>query len=162
GPANGDVRVYKQNRVDGWIAKEGTGMDFSITQAQRELVERIETMCSEFCSAEQESIRDSAETFPTDLYQALADTGILAHRLPTAYGGQDGSLLDCTLIGQQLGRHSSLAVSLYFVNCVCAELIARAGTKNQKGALLPQFATGSVRFAFALTEPGAGSDAGAI
>ena len=109
-------------------------MDLGFSEYQQELVERVETMCTQHCSAELESFRDRDNTFPDDVYRALADTGVLAHRLPTDYGGHGGSLLDCILIGNRLGRHSSLAISLYFVNCVCAELIARAGHERQKSA----------------------------
>jgi alkylation response protein AidB-like acyl-CoA dehydrogenase len=137
-------------------------VDFALGQRQRDLADRVEQVCQAHCSAAQESRRDASQEFPGELYRALGSAGVLGYTLPAEYGGHDGGFLDRCVIAETLGRSSTTAVSLYFVANICATMIAQAGTGAQRARLLPPLARGELRLAFALTEPDAGSDAGAI
>jgi alkylation response protein AidB-like acyl-CoA dehydrogenase len=137
-------------------------VDFGLDQRQHDLADRVEQVCRKHCSAAQESRRDTSSEFPDELYQALGSAGVLSYTLPADYGGHDGGFLDRCVIAETLGRFSTTAVSLYFVANICATMIAEAGTGVQRTRLLPALAGGALRLAFALTEPDAGSDAGAI
>lgn len=137
-------------------------MDFSLGQRQRDLADRVEQVCRTHCSAAQESRRDTSPEFPDELYRALGSARVLGNTLPAEYGGDDGGFLDRCVIAETLGRFSTTAVSLYFVANICATMIAEAGTGAQRTQFLPALAGGEIRLAFALTEPTAGSDAGAI
>jgi alkylation response protein AidB-like acyl-CoA dehydrogenase len=137
-------------------------MDFGLGQHQRDLADRVEHVCRMHCSKEQESCRDASSEFPDELYRALGSAGVLGHTLPAEYGGDDGGFLDRCVIAETLGRFSTTAVSMFFVANICATMIAEAGTDAQRAQLLPALANGELRLAFALTEPHAGSDAGAI
>jgi alkylation response protein AidB-like acyl-CoA dehydrogenase len=137
-------------------------VDFGLGQCQRDLADRVEQVCRTHCSPEQESRREASPEFPDELYRALASAGILGCTLPAEYGGDDGGFVDRCVIAETLGRFSATAVSIYFVANICATMIAEAGTAAQRAEILPALASGDMRLAFALTEPQAGSDAGAI
>jgi alkylation response protein AidB-like acyl-CoA dehydrogenase len=137
-------------------------VDFGLGQQQLEIADRVEQVCRTHCSAAEEARRDASSDFPAALYRALASAGVLGYTLPSEYGGHDGGFLDRCVIAETLGRFSTTAVSLYFVANICATMIAEAGTDAQRAQLLPALADGELRLAFALTEPGAGSDASAI
>jgi len=137
-------------------------VDFGLGQRQRDIADRVDQVCRTHCSAAQESRRDASSEFPDELYRALGSAGVLGCTLPAEYGGHDGGYLDRCVIAETLGRFSTTAVSMYFVANICATMIAEAGTAAQRTRLLPALAGGELRLAFALTEPDAGSDAGAI
>jgi alkylation response protein AidB-like acyl-CoA dehydrogenase len=137
-------------------------VDFGLGQRERDLADRVEQVCRTHCSAAQESRRDASSDFPAELYQALGSAGVLGYTLPAEYGGHDGGFLDRCVITETLGSFSTTAVSMYFVANICATMIAEAGTDAQRIRLLHALAAGKLRLAFALTEPSAGSDAGAI
>jgi len=141
---------------------EDFAMDLKLSQVQEEMVERAHTLCRLHCSPEQEAQRERDGQFPAGLHRALAEAGLLGQSLPRSVGGGGGGLLDCALISEVLGHYSGTALALYFVNGVCGALIARAGSPEQQSRLLPGLMKGELRFAFALTEPHAGSDAAAI
>jgi alkylation response protein AidB-like acyl-CoA dehydrogenase len=82
---------------------------------------------------------------------------------PVASGPQQGDMTKaCEVISTLAGRSGTLA-SIYMVSGLLGPLcVSYAGTAAQKAALLPRAAQGKLQLAFALTEPGAGSDAASI
>ncbi len=119
--------------------------------------------CAAQLSPEAKAALDRASEFPHELYTAMADAGLLRVTIPATYGGEGGDLFDMVLVTEELSKHSGTAVNLYAVNTVFAgTLLLLAGTDEQKGEFLPRLGAGRCKLAFALTEPGAGSDAGAI
>lgn len=137
-------------------------MDFALTDRQQELRERLEAFCTEHCTEEAAAALDREPVYPEALHRALADSGLLRYCLPARFGGEDGGALDLVLINEVLGAHSSAAANILFVNLICALLLTFAGSDEQKNTLVTAIGKGDERFAFALTEPEAGSDAGAI
>jgi alkylation response protein AidB-like acyl-CoA dehydrogenase len=137
-------------------------MDIFFGPEQVVLRARVEKFCAAHCSAAEEALRDREPTFPTEMHRAMATSGILGHCLPRSLGGADGGPIDLCVINETLGRHSGSATNILFVNGICGALIARFGTDDQKERHVRGIAEGTTRFAFALTEPGAGSDAQAI
>lgn len=138
-------------------------MDFKLSEDQVRLKARIRDFCQANCDSEMAQRLAADDRFPTKLYEAIADAGLLRISLPKAIGGDGGGLLDTVLITEELARASATLVNIYVVNAVFSgALIVLAGTDEQRADLLPALGAGSLRFAFALTEPGAGSDAAAI
>jgi len=84
--------------------------------------------------------------------------GLPACSLPAEYGGA-GGMGDLLLIAERLAAGGYPAGKLTLSVAVAGAIIARHGSPEQKSAWLPGIADGSVRFCFALTEPGAGSNA---
>ena len=93
----------------------------------------------------------------------LAEAGWAGLSVQEEYGGTGGSATDLALLHRTLARHAvAVAQSYYSLWVLGAEAIARLGTEKQRREWLPRIAQGSVRIAFALTEPGSGSDAAAL
>lgn len=136
-------------------------MNFDYTTEQQELIRTVDALCSEHCSEEQLRALEAAGEFPDTLYAAMAEAGLLSYIMPPPLG-HDGKLLDSMLICERLGRASGLAATLYIVNTACAVMIAAFGDERQHKEYLEPLAAGKTSYAFALTEPEAGSDAAAM
>ena len=100
--------------------------------------------------------------FPKDIYAAMGDAGLFGAWVPEAYGGLGVSLGTSLQIVERLARTHG-ASALIFANCGDAVgPIVLGGSEEIKNTYLPQIAAGTIVPAFALTEPGAGSDAAGI
>ena len=98
-----------------------------------------------------------------ELLPKMAALGFTALPVPPEYGGIGGSVIDATVLLEELGRTSlSVASMLNFAIGFGCETVKRYGTEAQKRDLLPKVVRGEMCFAFSLTEPNAGSDAAAI
>src|SRR5437016_13481971 len=107
-------------------------MDFGLTAEQATLRERVETFCRAHCTEAHAAALDRESGYPVELHRALAESGLLGWGLPRAYGGADGSPIDACIINERLGRHSSAATNLLFINGVSAALIALGGTEARR------------------------------
>ena len=136
-------------------------MNFDLTDAQKALRARVSSLCETYCTAELATQRDREGAFPTELHRGMSESGLLAHMLPKPWGAA-GTMVDLTILCEAFGATSDAAVNLFFTQMAAGTLIALGGTKDQKAEHLPALARGERRFAFALTEPDAGSDAAAI
>jgi alkylation response protein AidB-like acyl-CoA dehydrogenase len=137
-------------------------VDFDYSGTQNDLITKAAATVVTGWRAEQEAAADRDGVFPVELHRSIARAGLLAQRVPTQYGGAGGGLLDVVLISRELGRVSDLALSIFLINCVAAEVIVAGGDPAHCAELLPRVAAGEVLLAFALTEPQAGSDPGGI
>ncbi|WP_137391968.1 acyl-CoA dehydrogenase family protein [Rhodoligotrophos defluvii] len=105
---------------------------------------------------------DASDTFPADLYREAAALGVFGLWIPEAYSGIGPDLVTPLLISDVIARVSP-SFALIFSNCGDAVTpIVNFGTDAQKSWLLPKIASGDLIPCFALTEPGAGSDAASI
>ena len=105
---------------------------------------------------------DEAQSFPWDIVKILADSNLFGVYIPDAYGGTGGGVLDLCVAVEELSRACG-GISL----CLAATALGTFplllfGSEEQKKKYLPAIAAGKRLVAFALTESGAGSDAGAI
>jgi acyl-CoA dehydrogenase len=100
---------------------------------------------------------------PDELVAQLRQLGYFGLTIPEAYGGQGLSTLAHLVVQEELGRaHAAFNMLLSGNNGIGVMGIVLEGTEAQKRRWLPRLATGEWIAAFALTEPGAGSDAQAI
>jgi len=106
---------------------------------------------------------DKTGKFPAELMRLLASQGFLGMRLPEKYGGADMSLAQYCLVQEELSRcHPMFTILMSGTGGLSPMAIAQYGTDAQKDKYLPPLTRGDTRIAFALTEPGAGSDASSI
>ncbi len=106
---------------------------------------------------------DSADEFPDELVEVFAQQGYLGMRLPAEWGGAGMSLAHYCLVQEEVSRqHPMFSVLLARSNGLTPSAIERHGTPEQKRKYLPPIVKGLLQTSFALTEPEAGSDAGAI
>lgn len=106
---------------------------------------------------------DEKETFPWELFCRLAKLGYLGVRFPEEYGGSGGDNVMYCLLCEELARGwLSLAAGVAAQTSIGTMPILRSGTEEQKRKYLPPAIRGEKVAAFALSEPGAGSDVAAI
>ncbi len=105
---------------------------------------------------------DREERIPPELIDKIARAGYLGAVIPQESGGSGMDMLTFGLLNEQVGRGCSSVRSLLTVHSMVAAAILRWGRPHQQEFWLPQLAEGKAIAAFALTEPGAGSDAKGI
>jgi alkylation response protein AidB-like acyl-CoA dehydrogenase len=103
---------------------------------------------------------DAKDEMPAEIWRHFTAQGFPAMPIPKEYGGGGRSLLDQTLMMEAVtaGGHSPVCIALLEAAALFSGAVVIAGTEKQKQTWLPQVAQGKVNAAFALTEPGVGSD----
>jgi len=137
-------------------------MDFSLTPEQRE----IQALAREVAEAEiapNAAAWDREHRFPTEAIGKLGELGLMSVCVPEAYGGAGADFLSYILVLEELSRADAGVGVTVAVHTSAATLpILAFGTDEQKERFVPPLARGELIGAFALTEPGSGSDAGAL
>jgi len=106
--------------------------------------------------------RDRTHAFPEDILAKLAELGLLGIIVPEKYGGSGLDLLSYVLALEEISyADAGVGVISSVQNSLVSWPILTFGTEQQKEKYLPGLATGKVIGCYALTEPQAGSDAGA-
>ena len=106
---------------------------------------------------------DLRHRFPEESVRAAAEAGLMGVLIPREYGGAGLDALAFTLCIEEFARAcASSAVIVDVHTSVGSEPILLFGTEEQKRAWLPRLASGDLLGAFALTEPGSGSDAASL
>jgi short/branched chain acyl-CoA dehydrogenase len=105
---------------------------------------------------------DREHRFPYDIVAELAELGLMGIPFPERYGGGGGDTLSYAVAIEELARvDSSVAITVAAHTSLGTMPIFMFGSDEQKDEWLPELASGRKLGAFGLTEPGAGSDAGA-
>jgi alkylation response protein AidB-like acyl-CoA dehydrogenase len=126
------------------------------------MVEAIDAVCDKFAGESECRRWDADKAYPRAAMNALAASGWAALPVPRPYGEQ-ASARDLVVAHQALARRSlTLAQSYYSLWVLGADALDRLGTNEQKARWLPDIASGKALIAFALTEPGSGSDAASL
>jgi hypothetical protein len=137
-------------------------VDFALTPEQRE----IRALARDFAEREvAPAIRafDEAQEFPHAIVARLAGTGLLGALVPEAYGGAGLDHVAYVLAVEELNRvDGSIGITMWAHNSLCTSHILHFGSPEQKRRYLPRLARGEALGAWALTEPGSGSDAAAM
>ncbi len=105
---------------------------------------------------------DATGQFPWDMKDLLAQQDILAMPFPEEYGGIGSSELSILMVIEELSKACATTSLILCVQQLGSLPILLAGTDEQKRAWIPKLATGEWLASFGLTEPGSGSDAGAM
>ncbi|SEG16672.1 hypothetical protein SAMN05216223_103475 [Actinacidiphila yanglinensis] len=95
---------------------------------------------------------------PDELWQEAGRLGYLGVNLPEEYGGGGQGLAELSIVLEELGAAGSPLLLMVVSPAICGTVIARFGTEAQKQRWLPGLADGSLRMAFGITEPDAGSN----
>ena len=105
---------------------------------------------------------DREHRFPYELVAELAELGLMGMTIDEAYGGAGTDTISYAIAIEELTRvDSSVAITVAAHHSLGTLPIAMFGNEEQKREWLPQLASGERLAAFGLTEPDAGSDAGA-
>ncbi|MCR4402776.1 MAG: acyl-CoA dehydrogenase family protein [Firmicutes bacterium] len=136
-------------------------MNYFLTEEQqmvRDLARRI----AEEKVAPRAAQFDEAEEFPWELIRVLADSGLFGVWVPEEYGGLGGGVFEQCLVVEELSRACGAVAVSYAASALGGFPILLFGTDEQKRKYMPDIASGARLAAFALTEPGAGSDASSV
>ncbi len=107
--------------------------------------------------------RDKAHEFPAEILREMGELGLLGMLVEEAYGGAGFDVLTYALAVEEIAAVCpATAVTMSVTNSVCCWPIAKFGSEELKLRVLPELAGGAAIGGFALTEPGSGSDAGAM
>jgi alkylation response protein AidB-like acyl-CoA dehydrogenase len=137
-------------------------MDLDLTDTQK-LIARTARDYAERVLRPVASELDRTERFPLEIVKGLADLGLMGVNLPAELGGAEAGVVAYALAMMEIARGcASTAVTMAVTNMV-AEVIARFGSPAQRERHVPRITSGEhVTGAFALSEPEAGSDPGAM
>ncbi len=105
---------------------------------------------------------EHADEYPADIVDGMREMGLFGLTIDEEYGGLGESLLTYALVVEELSRGWMSISGIVNTHFIVAYLIAQHGSAEQQAALLPRMATGEVRGAFSMSEPGCGSDVAAI
>ena len=115
---------------------------------------------TEFTKEIQDALDETGE-FNWDLHHKMAKYGFMGVHIPVEYGGSGCDYLTYALMVEELARvNAVLSIYANTSNSLGGGPLMLAGSEEQKKKYLPAVASGEKILVFALTEPGAGSDAG--
>ena len=121
--------------------------EFAETELTKEVLDKVE----------------EEEVFPEELLDKMAKAGFFGIKVPKQYGGQGGDARSYVIVMEEIARVSGVA-SIYVSspNSLSGGPFLLSGNAEQKEKYLRPVVTGEKKVCFALTEPGAGSDAGGM
>jgi len=132
-----------------------------LTEIQSDILKAVR----EFVDAEiipQAQRLEHADEYPTEIVEGMKAMGIFGLMIPEEYGGLGESLLTYALVVEEIARGWMSVSGIVNTHFIVAYMVLQHGTDEQKADLLPRMATGDLRGAFSMSEPGCGSDVSAI
>src|SRR5215203_2395125 len=136
-------------------------MDLDLTQEQQLVRDTVREFAREKVAPVAEEL-DRESRFPYELVAELGELGLMGLPIAEEYGGAGGDTVSYALAVEELTRiDSSVAITVAAHTSLGTVPILLFGTEEQKREWLPDLASGRRLAAFGLTEPDAGSDAGA-
>jgi len=105
---------------------------------------------------------EHADEYPTEIIEGLKELGVFGLTIPEEFGGLGESLLTYALVVEEIARGWMSVSGVINTHFIVAYMLLQHGTDEQKQKYLPRMATGDVRGAFSMSEPGLGSDVSAV
>jgi alkylation response protein AidB-like acyl-CoA dehydrogenase len=105
---------------------------------------------------------EHGDVYPQEIVDGLKELGIFGLMIPEEYGGLGESLLTYALVVEEIARGWMSVSGVINTHFIVAYMIIQHGTQEQREHFLPRMATGEVRGAFSMSEPGLGSDVAGI
>jgi alkylation response protein AidB-like acyl-CoA dehydrogenase len=132
-----------------------------LTEEQTELVKLVREFVDEQIIPVATELEHRDE-YPQAIVDGMKEMGIFGLTIPEEYGGLGESLLTYALCVEEIARGWMSVSGIINTHFIVAYLLLQHGTEEQKQRYLPRMATGEVRGAFSMSEPGCGSDVSAI
>lgn len=134
-------------------------MDFTYTEEQEMVRELAATFAKNYVAPLSEQM-DIDNTMPHHIVEKMAELGFMGINVPEEYGGAGMDEVSKALVIMEIAKVDASVAELLAVHTLTNDIFLKRGTEEQKKKYLALGASGKVG-AFALTEPGAGSDASA-
>jgi acyl-CoA dehydrogenase len=132
-------------------------MDFELSDGQKEIRDAVAALCARFGNDYWRSC-DERNAYPDEFVKAMTDAGWLAALIPQEFGGAGLSMLEASLILEEVNRSGGNAVACHAQMYTMAAIL-KHGNIEQKKRYLPCIASGELRLqSFGVTEPDAGSE----
>lgn len=135
-------------------------MNFDLTEEQQMLRDMARDFAQKSVAPRAADIDKSGE-FPQDLFDLMTGMGFAGLCTPEEYGGSGGDDLDKAIVVEEIAKKCASTAAILSIHMVFSSILLKFGNEEQKKKYLPQVSSGGCLGAFALTEPGAGSDAAA-
>src|SRR5215216_1271157 len=132
-----------------------------LTDVQQEILSTVRSFVDKEIIPHAQAL-EHADEYPQEIVDGLKELGIFGLMIPEEYGGLGESLLTYALVVEEIARGWMSVSGVINTHFIVAYMIRQHGTEEQKQRLLPRMATGEVRGAFSMSEPGLGSDVSAI
>ena len=137
-------------------------MRTELSEEQKLLQETVRRFAEEVVKPRAKEIDETGE-FPREFYDQAGELGLAGVSVPEEYGGAGMDVVSYCLVIEEVSRVcASSGVILSVNNSLVCDPILQFGTEEQKREVLTPLASGEKLGCFALTEPGAGSDAAAL
>ena len=128
-------------------------MDFGLTTEQESLGSAVrELLAREWPESLLKATQSDENPLPDSAWRSLAENGLLGLTVPQRYGGAGLGFMELAVVLEEMGR--SLLPGPFLSTSVCALAVLDSGTNGQKEELLPQVASGELKLALAILEPG--------
>src|SRR3712207_3821274 len=135
-------------------------MDFSLTREQ-EMIKKLARQFAEEVLEPVASDVDLSHQFPVDNFRKMAELGFTGIGIPKEYGGTGGGSIEEVIAVSEFAKKCMSSSAILSIHLIAPHAIHKFGSDEQKKKYLPRLTSGGGLGAFALTEPNAGSDAGA-
>ncbi len=132
-----------------------------LSEEQQELLKLVREFVDEQIIPVAQQLEHS-DTYPDKIVEGLKEMGVFGLMIPEEYGGLGESLLTYALCVEEIARGWMSISGIINTHFIVAYMLLQHGTPEQKQKYLPRMATGEVRGAFSMSEPGCGSDVSAI
>lgn len=139
-----------------------TIIDFEFSEEQNMLRDSVRRAMDKVATAEYIREHDQARAYPHALYDAWVELGLLRMPFPEQYGGLGGNAVDMMIIAEEIARKGYDFYAAYSAGIFTAHTLLQKGTDEQISKWLPAFFGGDIKFTTSMSEPGAGSDVGAM
>jgi alkylation response protein AidB-like acyl-CoA dehydrogenase len=132
-----------------------------LTEDQTEILKAVRQFVDEQIIPVAQEL-EHADEYPTEIVEGLKELGVFGLTIPEEFGGLGESLLTYALVVEEIARGWMSVSGVINTHFIVAYMLIQHGTEEQKQKYLPRMATGEVRGAFSMSEPGLGSDVSAV
>ncbi|WP_456599684.1 acyl-CoA dehydrogenase family protein [Blastococcus sp. SYSU DS0616] len=132
-----------------------------LTDIQREILSTVRSFVDREIIPNAQEL-EHGDVYPQEIVDGLKELGIFGLMIPEEYGGLGESLLTYALVVEEIARGWMSVSGVINTHFIVAYMLKQHGTQEQKEYYLPRMATGEVRGAFSMSEPGLGSDVAGI
>ena len=132
-----------------------------LTDIQREIISTVREFVDREIIPHAQRL-EHADEYPQRIVDGMREMGLFGLTIPEEYGGLGESLLTYALAVEEIARGWMSVSGIINTHFIVAHMLLQHGTEEQKRRHLPRLATGELRGAFSMSEPGCGSDVSAI
>lgn len=138
-------------------------MDFNLPEHITMLQNTLQRFIADRMPREAAKKWDAENYFPREVFDQLAELGVMGLTIPEEYGGASRDILGTLIVIEELSKRS-LAVSVPYIMAACyaGMNIVECGSEKQKRDLLPKISDGKMIFAYGWTEPDVGADLASV